>query len=130
MKANILSIIIATGIVVSAIFFVNGNNSTKTINEQPVNNVSVVDNKQIIEITAKGGYSPRKTVAKAGIPTILRFNTNSTYDCSSAVYIPSMKINANLPATGSTEIDIGTPEVSTLKVTCSMGMYSFGIEFQ
>ena len=129
MKSNILSIIIAIAIIGSAIFFVNINDLSNTVKEDPINNVNIVDGKQIIEIIAKGGYSPRKNVAKAGIPTILRFNTNSTFDCSSAVYIPSLKINENLPASGLTDIDIGIQEISTLRVTCGMGMYSFTVSF-
>lgn len=95
-----------------------------------VNNVSIVDGKQIIEIKTKGGYSPRKTVAKAGIPTVIRYITNGTFDCSIAIRIPSLSISKLLPATGNTDIDIGTPQVQSLRGTCSMGMYSFEIEFK
>lgn len=94
------------------------------------NNVSIVDGKQIIEINAKGGYQPRKNIAKAGIPTIIRFNTKGTFDCSSAVRIPSMNISKSLPQTGSTDIDIGTGTIGTLKGSCGMGMYPFEVEFE
>lgn len=94
------------------------------------NNVSVVDGKQIIEISAKGGYQPRKSIAKAGIPTIIRFDTKGTFDCSSSVRIPSMNISKNLPQTGSTDIDIGDSKLGTLKGSCGMGMYPFEVEFQ
>lgn len=94
------------------------------------NNVSIVDGKQIIEISAKGGYQPRKSIAKAGIPTIIRFDTKGTFDCSSAVRIPSMNISKNLPQTGTTDIDIGTQKVATLQGTCGMGMYPFEVEFE
>lgn len=94
------------------------------------NNVTVVDGKQIIEINAKGGYQPRKSIAKAGIPTIIRFDTKGTFDCSSSVRIPSMNISKNLPQTGSTDIDIGSQQVATLQGTCGMGMYPFEVEFQ
>ncbi len=93
-------------------------------------NVSVVDGKQIVEIQVKGGYQPKKSVAKAGLPTVLRFVTNGTFDCSSSMTIPSLKINKNLPNTGSTDIEIGTPDTSTLQGTCSMGMYNFGVDFE
>lgn len=93
-------------------------------------NVSIVDGKQIIEIKAKGGYQPRKSVAKAGIPTILRFDTNGTFDCSSSVRIPSMDISKSLPLSGTTDIDIGSQKVATLQGTCGMGMYPFEVDFQ
>lgn len=96
----------------------------------PANNVSMVDGKQIIQVAAKGGYFPKKSLAKAGIPTILRFNTNGTFDCSSAVRIPTMKLSKNLPATGTTDIDLGTQQQGQLAGICSMGMYSFEVNFQ
>lgn len=93
-------------------------------------NVSVVDGKQIVEITAKGGYAPTRTVAKAGIPTVLRFKTNGTFDCSSAIVIPSLSVSQLLPQTGATDIDAGVPVAGQLAGTCSMGMYRFAVDFQ
>ncbi len=94
------------------------------------NNVTIVDGVQIIEIRAKGGYQPRVSVAQAGIPTILRFNTKGTFDCSSAVRIPSLDIEKILPPSGATDITLGEQETGTLQGTCGMGMYPFEIEFQ
>ena len=107
----------------------NGSGTAGTGTGASANNVSIVGNQQIVEITAKGGYLPRMSVAKAGIPTIIRFNTTGTFDCSSAVRIPSMGISRNLPQSGVTDIDIGTRQVSTLKGSCSMGMYPFEVVF-
>lgn len=92
-------------------------------------NVSIVDGKQIIVINAKGGYQPRKSIAKAGLPTVIRFDTKGTFDCSLSVRIPSMKISKFLPQTGSTDIDIGSSTAGTLNGSCSMGMYPFEVEF-
>lgn len=94
------------------------------------NNVSMVDGKQIITLTAKGGYSPRKSKAKAGVPTILKVSTNGTFDCSSSIRIPALQLSKNLPTTGETEIDLGNPKVGVFNGTCGMGMYPFEIEFQ
>lgn len=98
--------------------------------DEPVNNVSIVDGTQIVELDAKGGYQPRKSVAQANIPTIIRFKTDSTFDCSSSVRILSMKILRNLPSTGETDIDIGSQQPSTFRGSCGMGMYPFEIEFK
>ena len=127
MKTTIISIILAM-IFIGGAFVLVQNNSPQT-NLVSVNNVSIVDGKQIIEIWAKGGYQPRKSVAKAGVPTVLRFNTKSTFDCSSSIRIPSMDISKLLPQTGSTDIDIGSQEVATLQGSCGMGMYPFEVEF-
>lgn len=128
MKTTIASIIVSILIIGGALLYANKSSSTTT--NTPVDNVSVVDGKQIIEINVKGGYQPRKNVATAGIPTIIRFDTNGTYDCSIAVRIPSLNIAKNIPPVGSTDIDVGTPKVGILRGMCAMGMYSFEVEFK
>jgi plastocyanin domain-containing protein len=128
MKIIIISILVAL-ILVGGAFMLTKDKGEKAPAE-PVNNVSIVDGKQIITITAKGGYKPTNSVAKAGISTIIRFDTRGTFDCSSSVNIPSMNISKILPQTGSTDIDIGIPGVDALQGTCGMGMYPFSITFQ
>lgn len=130
MKAITISIIIAVAIIGGAFMLTRGGIQTQGGTIAPANNVTVVDGKQIVLIHAKGGYQPRKSIAKAGIPTILRFDTKGTFDCSSSVRIPSMNISKSLPQTGSTDIDIGSPELVTLRGTCGMGMYPFEVDFQ
>ncbi len=127
MKTTVISLVIAAILIVGAFMIARGDFSRTG---QPANNISVVDGKQIIVITAKGGYKPRQSVAKAGIPTIIRFNTNGTFDCSSSVRIPSMNISQILPRSGSTDIDIGSGTLGVLKGSCGMGMYPFEIVFE
>ncbi len=128
MKKNLLAIIIGVVVIGGAILLVNRGPSDQA-KDIPANNVTLVDGTQIIEITAKGGYQPRKSIAKASIPTIIRFNTQGTFDCSSSVRIPSMNISQILPQSGSTDIDIGPQKAATLLGSCGMGMYPFEIEF-
>ena len=115
--------------------------STKTNTDTKINNkdnskfvsssnVSVVGGVQIINLQVKGGYSPSQTVAKAGIPTTIRFVTDNVFDCSRSVRISSLNISKNLPQTGSTDISIGTQTVGSFKGTCGMGMYPFEVDFQ
>ena len=128
MKLITLSIVIAL-ILIGGVL-VLGKNKSGPGDNIPVSNVTVVDGKQIIEIQAKGGYYPRKSVAKAGMPTIIRFNTAGTFDCSSFVRIPSMNISQSLSQSGTTDIDLGSPTVATLQGMCGMGMYPFQVNFQ
>lgn len=128
MKAIIASIIVA-GILIAGTVMLTKNKS-ESIPAGNMSNVTIVDGKQIVEINAKAGYQPRKSVAQAGIPTILRFDTNGTFDCSASVRVPSMNITKTLPQTGSTDIDIGSQKVATLQGTCGMGMYPFEVEFK
>ena len=95
-----------------------------------VSNVSVIDGKQIIEIGAKGGYSPTLTAAKANMPTVVRVQTNGTFDCSSAITIPSIGYRANLPPTGSTDIEVPSQTAGTsMHIVCAMGMRSALVNF-
>jgi plastocyanin domain-containing protein len=128
MKSTIIAIAVGCLLIVGAIVLSSGNTSSN--NPVNANNVSVIDGKQIVTINTKGGYQPQKSVAKAGMPTIIRFATSGTFDCSSSVRIPSLGISKVLPSNGNTDIDIGTPQVGTLQGLCVMGMYRFEIEFQ
>lgn len=93
--------------------------------------VSIIEGKQIIDISAKGGYSPRRVVAKAGIPTVLRVTTKGTFDCSSSLLIPKLSYQKSLQPSGIEEIAISAGEAQgTLQGLCAMGMYNFQIKFQ
>jgi plastocyanin domain-containing protein len=128
MKATIISIILTALLIGWAVALSNGGSASDSV--FPANNVSIIDGKQIIKIHAKGGYLPRRSIAKAGQPTLLRFDTNGTFDCSALVRIPSLNISQFLSLSGTTDIDIGSPQVATLYGTCGMGMYPFEIDFQ
>lgn len=88
-------------------------------------NVAIIDGQQIVELTAKAGYTPRVSKVQSGVPTILRFNTQGTLDCSSSVRIPSLNISQTLPLSGVTDISVGMLEPGTLNGSCGMGMYPF-----
>lgn len=99
--------------------------------KDPVANSEIKDGVQYITIDAKGGYYPRLSMAKAGIPTKLIVKTNNTYDCSLSLVIRSIGYENFLPQTGETIIDLGTPKGDEPLVgLCSMGMYSFKIQFE
>ena len=132
----IIAIILAAGAIFFAINYSNGTsisisaNTQNNIIEENANNVSIVDGKQIIILKAKGGFSPIHSIAKAGISTILRVETNGTLDCSSIIRIPDMNISKNLPLSGTTDIDIGVQKAGIFQGTCGMGMYPFDIRFE
>ncbi len=129
MKKTILSLI-SVGLVlgIGVLFF---GDSLQRSNPAPIDgeqNVEIRDGVQYIYIDAKGGYSPRVTAAKAGIPSKLIVNTEGTYDCSAALVIRSIEYQKVLPPTGEEEIDLGTLQAGTMvQGTCSMGMYNFVI---
>lgn len=127
-----VSIIITLGLVISMgiVFFGGSKNDANSVSNRAVQNVEIRDGIQYVTIEAKGGYSPRVSTAKAGIPTKLFIKTNGTYDCSSALVIRSLGYQKVLSQTGVETIDIGTPQSGIpLKGTCGMGMYNFVINF-
>lgn len=128
MKIVVISILIGAGLIVGAIFLTGDNTYPNGV---AGNNVSIVDGKQIIEIRAKGGYSPRVTNAQAGIATVIKMDTQSTFDCSSALLIPSLGYRNFLPPSGETLIEVPPQKVGAkLQGLCAMGMYNFSINFQ
>lgn len=129
MKKSLIPIIVAV-IVIAGIFVIAKINSSPKVQVTDGSNVSIVDGKQIVTINVKGGYQPVNSVAQAGIPTVIRFVTNGTFDCSSSIRIPSLNVSKVLPQTGSTDIDAETPQVGVLQGICGMGMYQFTISFQ
>lgn len=129
MRTIILSIGIAIILIGITIFLTNKKVDPENL-LAVMNNVRVVDGTQIIEISAKGGYAPHVTEAKAGIPTILRVSTNGTFDCSSSLVIPAIDYRSNLPISGTTDIPVPPQAVGAeLNGTCGMGMYNFSIRF-
>lgn len=126
-----LSIVITIALItgVSVILISRSRNNTDSSN-QSVQNVEIRDGIQYVTIRAKGGYSPRVSMAKAGIPTKLIVKTNNTYDCSASLVIRSIGYQKILSQAGEEIIDLGIPQVGQpLQGLCGMGMYSFKVNF-
>lgn len=129
MKPTIIAIIIGISLVGGA--YILSQNRSNTTEPQPENNIMTVDGKQIVTILAKGGYSPKFSRAKADIPTILRLETAGTFDCSSALSLPTINYQKNLPPSGVTEIELPPQKAgNTFEGHCAMGMYEFKIAFE
>lgn len=130
------SVIITAGLLIAiAIVFLGQSN--KDTNKQgkeedvsSVQNVEIREGIQYVTINARGGYTPRVSVAEANIPTKLIMKTNGTFDCSLALVIRDIGYQKILPQKGEEIIDLGTPEEGTMQGLCSMGMYNFVINFK
>ena len=120
------------GVAILAIiaFFVMfpSNTIAPSISTTTSDNVVVKNGIQYVTVDVKGGYQPKTSTIQGWLPTKLVMKTNGTYDCSSSLVIRSLNYRNSLPASGETEIDLGTPE-SGKKIawTCSMWMYNFSI---
>ncbi len=133
MNKTALTIIIL-GLFVALVIIFQGGIKTKdnsdTTTDQVVQNSEIKDGVQYITINARGGYTPRLSTAKAGIPTKLIVKTNGTFDCSASLVIRSLGFQKILPQNGETIIDVGIPKAGTpLQGICGMGMYNFSVNF-
>ena len=127
---KVIYVIITLGLitVIGIVFF--GQSRGDLSNDQTIQKVEIRDGVQYVTINARGGYSPKVSQAKANVPTKLIVKTNGTYDCSLALVIRSIGYQKILSQTGEEIIDLGTPQTGTLQGICSMGMYSFVVNFE
>lgn len=129
MKSIFVSVAFSVLLVGGAFWLVSLN--PDAVNDGVESAVSISDGKQVIDISAKGGYSPRLVTAKAGMPTILRVSTNGTFDCSASLVIPKLSYQKFLQPSGKEDIIIAPEQAQgTLQGLCSMGMYNFQIKFE
>jgi plastocyanin domain-containing protein len=126
---NIVKLIVGAVVLIFIAVLLFGDNSKKE--SDAIGTANNSGDIQIIEITAKGGYSPKLVEAKAGVSSTLKIITDKTFDCSSALTIPKLGVDRFLPSTGITEFEI-KPQASGTEITgsCSMGMYGFKIKFK
>lgn len=125
-------IIISIGfVVILGVIFIGGQKTGNNSDSgQIIENSEIKDGIQYVVITARGGYFPRMSSAKAGVPTKLVVKTTGTYDCSTSLVIRSIGYQKVLPQKGEEIIDLGVPKTGeSLIGTCSMGMYNFSIQF-
>lgn len=130
-KPTIISIAVSVVIVGWAFWYVSLKPAPDTGTSVVTSTATTTDGKQVIDITAKGGYSPRVVTAKAGVPTILRIKTNGTFDCSASVVIPKLSYQKFLQPSGTEDIAISAEQAQgTFQGLCAMGMYNFQIKFE
>lgn len=130
MKKGTIVVLVIGAIALGWFVFSLGGRQSQSTTVTNNENVSIVDGQQIVTISVRGGYRPQTSTVKAGVPTILRFETNGTFDCSSSVRIPSLGISQILPSSGTTDIALGSLSAGTLQGMCGMGMYRFNLNVQ
>jgi len=137
MKKNlILSLAAATLIIGAAIWWAEGIKvDSPAAKEEKISpdsgQAELVGDRQEIEILARGGYWPRQITARAGVPLVLKIKTDGGFDCSRSLVIPSLNYRKLLAPIGEEEIRLSADQArGTLRGLCSMGMYSFLINFK
>lgn len=128
-KNTIISIIISLVLIGGTLYFVSDRSASSGGAVAQSQNVEIKDGVQYVTVTAKGGYSPRVTQIKSGIPTKLVVKTDGTYDCSASLVVRSVGFQKILQPTGEEVIDLGTPKSGEkVQGVCGMGMYNFQIK--
>ncbi len=128
-KNVIISIVVSIVLIGGTLYFVS-DKSTSSGSGGATQNTEIRDGVQYVNITAKGGYSPRSSQVKAGIPTKLVVKTDGTYDCTASLVVRSVGFQKILQPTGEEIIDLGTPKSGEkIQGVCGMGMYNFALNF-
>jgi plastocyanin domain-containing protein len=121
--------IISIAIIGGTLYFVSDKAVYPPSETTQSQNIEIRDGIQYVTIVAKGGYAPRVTDIKGGVPTKLVVKTDGTYDCSASLIIRSVGFRKILQPSGEEIIDLGTPRSGDkVQGVCGMGMYSFQIK--
>lgn len=75
-----------------------------------------------IQVSGRG-YAPNDITVAAGKPFALHLKTAGGLGCTSTFLIPALKIERNLPESGTTTIDATFSTPGNYAFTCGMGMY-------
>lgn len=128
-KNTVISIIISIALIGGTLYFVSDRSVSSGGEAAQSENIEIRDGVQYVTIAAKGGYSPRVTEIKGGLPTKLVVKTDGTYDCSASLVVRSVGFQKILQPTGEEIIDLGIlTSGEKIQGVCGMGMYNFQIK--
>jgi P-type Cu+ transporter len=131
MDKKIALSIIVSALILSGALLYKGSDRRRDATPPAPAVATISGDRQIIEITARGGYTPRLIKAKAGLTTVIRIKTQNTYDCSAALVLPKLNYQKFLEANGVEEITLQPEQAQgSFNGLCSMGMYSFRVDFE
>jgi plastocyanin len=85
------------------------------------------DKQYIATTQGSQGYSPARFRVKTGIPLIWTVTSTNAYVCSASIVIPSLGIARTLTE-GPNTIEFTPTKAGLIKYSCSMGMFTGGIE--
>ena len=80
------------------------------------------DGVQEARVTVRGGYSPDRIRAKAGVPLRIVFDRQEAGDCTSKVVFPDFGATADLPAFGQATLELTPTAAGEYGFACGMNM--------
>jgi P-type Cu+ transporter len=89
---------------------------------KPTAEAAVGGGVQEVRVTVRGGYTPNRIRARAGVPLRLVFNRQEAGDCTSKVVFPDFGVSAELPAFGEATLELTPAEPGEYGFACGMNM--------
>ena len=83
---------------------------------------SRTDGRQDVTVVIRGGYTPARIQAVAGVPLRITFDRQEAGDCTSRVVMPDLGINQALPANHKTVVELVPPAAGEFGFSCAMNM--------
>ncbi len=83
---------------------------------------------QVATIVVDGGYHPARVLARPNAPLRLDFDRREDGTCSERVVVPTLDLEAGLPAHEKTSVELGALDVGSYQLSCGMGMLHATVE--
>ena len=80
------------------------------------------DQVQRLDVLLKGGYTPQRLEAVAGVPLEITFDRQESGDCTSRVVFPDFAVSAALPAYEKTVVRVLLDRPGEFTFSCAMNM--------
>jgi Cu+-exporting ATPase len=77
---------------------------------------------QHVTVVVRGGYTPARIEAVAGVPLRITFDRRESGDCSSRVVFPELGITRTLPANTTTTVDLLPDQAGEFGFSCAENM--------
>jgi len=82
----------------------------------------VTDGVQSVRVTIRGGYTPSRITARAGVPLRLVFDRQESGDCTSRVVFLDLGVSSDLPAFTETTVDLPPEPAGEYGFACGLNM--------
>lgn len=83
----------------------------------------VSNNRQSVEVTVSGGYSPGTVVLQQNTPAQLVFHRKDPSSCFNEVVFPDFGIHETLPVNKKYPVNIDTSKAGEYQYSCGMNMF-------
>lgn len=83
----------------------------------------VADDRQVVNVEVKGGYSPEVVILKKGVPATLNFTRKDSSSCLDRVVFSDFGVNQALPQNEKQSVEIDTSKPGEYQWACGMDMF-------